>query len=191
MSAILEDFRAPDRARRHALEPSGFHGLFRHLRLRPGNSGRDAVGGAEHERHAVEDLAGRDRTGAGDARMAAALDGAARSICSASSSTPLPPAACTPSPPRARWPRPKYAPKAAQRDLILYTSEQSHSSIEKGAIAIGIGQKNVRKIPVDAEFRMRPEALAEAIERDRAARPAPVLRGGDRGHHFHHQHRSG
>ena len=53
--------------------------------------------------------------------------------------------------------------------LVLYTSEQSHSSIEKGAIAIGIGQKNVRKIPVDAEFRMRPDALADAIERDRAA----------------------
>jgi aromatic-L-amino-acid/L-tryptophan decarboxylase len=53
--------------------------------------------------------------------------------------------------------------------LVLYTSEQSHSSIEKGAIAIGIGQKNIRKIPVDAEFRMRPDALAEAVERDRAA----------------------
>jgi aromatic-L-amino-acid decarboxylase len=53
--------------------------------------------------------------------------------------------------------------------LILYTSEQAHSSIEKGAIAIGVGQKNVRKIQVDAEFRMRPDALAEGIERDRAA----------------------
>ena len=53
--------------------------------------------------------------------------------------------------------------------LILYTSEQSHSSIEKGAIAIGIGQKNVRKIAVDAEFRMRPEALEAAIEHDRAS----------------------
>jgi aromatic-L-amino-acid decarboxylase len=53
--------------------------------------------------------------------------------------------------------------------LILYTSEQAHSSVEKGAIAIGIGQRNVRKISVDAEFRMRPDALAEAIERDRVA----------------------
>ena len=53
--------------------------------------------------------------------------------------------------------------------LVIYTSEQSHSSIEKGAIAIGIGQKNVRKIPVDAEYRMRPDALAAAMEQDRAA----------------------
>jgi aromatic-L-amino-acid/L-tryptophan decarboxylase len=52
--------------------------------------------------------------------------------------------------------------------LVLYTSEQSHSSIEKGAIAIGAGQKNVRKIPVDAEFRMRPDLLQDAVERDRA-----------------------
>src|SRR5690242_6161094 len=51
--------------------------------------------------------------------------------------------------------------------LVLYTSEQSHSSIEKGAIAIGIGQNNVRKIPVDAEFRLRPDALADAIASDR------------------------
>jgi aromatic-L-amino-acid decarboxylase len=53
--------------------------------------------------------------------------------------------------------------------LVLYTSEQAHSSIEKGAIAIGIGQKNVRKIPVDAEFRMHPDALAAAIEWDRTS----------------------
>ena len=51
-------------------------------------------------------------------------------------------------------------------NLVLYTSEQSHSSIEKGAIAAGIGQKHVRKIPTDSEFRMRPDALAKAIEDD-------------------------
>jgi len=53
--------------------------------------------------------------------------------------------------------------------LVVYTSEQAHSSIEKGAIALGIGQDHVRKIPVDAEFRMIPGALAEAVERDLAA----------------------
>lgn len=60
------------------------------------------------------------------------------------------------------------------KDLVLYTSEQSHSSIEKGAIAVGIGQKNVRKVPVDAEFRMRPEALASMIEHDRSAGLRPI-----------------
>jgi aromatic-L-amino-acid decarboxylase len=57
----------------------------------------------------------------------------------------------------------------ARPNLVLYTSEQAHSSIEKGAIALGVGQRNVRKIPVDAEFRMRPEALVAALEGDLAA----------------------
>lgn len=53
--------------------------------------------------------------------------------------------------------------------LRLYISEQAHSSIEKAAITLGIGQAGVRKIPVDAEFRMDPSALAQAIEEDKAA----------------------
>lgn len=62
-------------------------------------------------------------------------------------------------------------------NLTLYTSEQSHSSIEKGAIAVGMGQANVRKVPVDPEFRMRPDALAAMVEEDVAAgrRPCCVV----------------
>jgi aromatic-L-amino-acid decarboxylase len=59
--------------------------------------------------------------------------------------------------------------RGAAPGLVVYTSEESHSSIEKGAIALGIGQNNVRKVPVDGAFRMRPDALAEMIERDVAA----------------------
>jgi len=58
-------------------------------------------------------------------------------------------------------------------NLTLYTSEQSHSSIEKGAIATGIGQKNVRKVPADSEFRMRPDALAAMVQEDVAAGKRP------------------
>lgn len=53
--------------------------------------------------------------------------------------------------------------------LRMYTSEQAHSSIEKGAITLGIGQQGVRKIPTDEVFRMDPQALAQAIEEDIAA----------------------
>ncbi len=53
--------------------------------------------------------------------------------------------------------------------MVLYVSEQAHSSVEKAAIALGIGQANVRKIPVDGEFRMRAEVLEEAIRKDAAA----------------------
>lgn len=54
-------------------------------------------------------------------------------------------------------------------DLVLYTSQESHSSIEKAAICLGIGQKNVRKVPSDAEFRMRVDALDQLIQKDLAA----------------------
>jgi aromatic-L-amino-acid decarboxylase len=63
------------------------------------------------------------------------------------------------------------------RGLVMYTSEQAHSSIEKGAMAVGIGQNNVRHVPVDAAFRMRPGALAEMIERDLAAGLRPFCVG--------------
>jgi aromatic-L-amino-acid decarboxylase len=53
--------------------------------------------------------------------------------------------------------------------LRLYTSDQAHSSIEKGAITLGIGQRGVRKIASDAEFRMEVAALRSAIVEDRAA----------------------
>src|SRR5437867_9016325 len=36
----------------------------------------------------------------------------------------------------------------------IYTSSQAHSSVEKGAIAIGIGEDNVRRIGCNADFRM-------------------------------------
>jgi aromatic-L-amino-acid decarboxylase len=51
--------------------------------------------------------------------------------------------------------------------LRLYCTEHTHSSIEKAAIVLGIGQEGVRKIPSDAEYRMKPELLSAAIEEDR------------------------
>jgi len=50
--------------------------------------------------------------------------------------------------------------------LRVYCSEQAHSSVDKGAITLGIGHENVVHVPVDAEFRMRPEALRTLIEAD-------------------------
>jgi aromatic-L-amino-acid decarboxylase len=53
--------------------------------------------------------------------------------------------------------------------LRLYCSEETHSSIEKAGITLGIGRTGTRKIATDAEFRMDPAALASAIAEDRAA----------------------
>jgi aromatic-L-amino-acid decarboxylase len=68
---------------------------------------------------------------------------------------------------------PEARENGASGNLTLYTSEQSHSSIEKAAIALGIGSRNVRKIPVDADFCMRVDALADAIARDLKAGKKP------------------
>jgi aromatic-L-amino-acid decarboxylase len=53
--------------------------------------------------------------------------------------------------------------------LRLYASEQAHSSVEKSLIALGLGQRSLRKVEADAEFRMDAAALTRAIEEDRAA----------------------
>jgi aromatic-L-amino-acid decarboxylase len=52
--------------------------------------------------------------------------------------------------------------------LRVYASEHAHSSVEKAALALGIGLTNVVKIETDGEFRMRPDALDEAIIADLA-----------------------
>jgi aromatic-L-amino-acid decarboxylase len=57
--------------------------------------------------------------------------------------------------------------------LRVYASEQSHSSIEKAVIALGLGQRSLVKIPADSEFRMNPEALAQLVEEDRRAGALP------------------
>lgn len=51
--------------------------------------------------------------------------------------------------------------------LRVYASEQAHSSIDKGIITLGLGQKSLRKIPVDDQFRMNAKALADAIDEDK------------------------
>src|ERR687894_1406770 len=57
--------------------------------------------------------------------------------------------------------------------LRVYASEQAHSSVEKCALTLGLGQRSLRKIAADAEFRMDAAALARAIEEDRAAGHLP------------------
>ena len=59
--------------------------------------------------------------------------------------------------------------------LRLYCSEHAHSSVDKGALALGFGSSGIVKIAADDQFRMRPEALADAIARDRAAGALPCV----------------
>jgi aromatic-L-amino-acid decarboxylase len=54
--------------------------------------------------------------------------------------------------------------------LRIYASDQAHSSTEKAAITLGVGELNVRRVPSDAVYRMNVAALRKLIEED--------LRGG-------------
>src|ERR1700683_3559999 len=47
--------------------------------------------------------------------------------------------------------------------LVMYTSEQAHSSVEKAGITLGIGQDNIRKIPEVHAFRMRVDFLRKTV----------------------------
>src|SRR5206468_11816992 len=56
----------------------------------------------------------------------------------------------------------------------VYASEHAHSSVDKAVITLGLGHENLRRIAVDAEYRMRSDLLRQAIEEDRRAGHAPL-----------------
>ncbi|WP_296268465.1 DOPA decarboxylase [Pseudomonas sp. UBA6562] len=58
--------------------------------------------------------------------------------------------------------------QAQAKPLIVYVSAQAHSSVDKAALLAGFGRDNIRLIPTDAHYALRPEALQAAIERDLA-----------------------
>jgi aromatic-L-amino-acid/L-tryptophan decarboxylase len=59
----------------------------------------------------------------------------------------------------------------------IYTSDQAHSAAEKSAIALGVGEENVRRVPSDDEFRMEISTLRRIIAQDRqeAFQPLAVV----------------
>jgi aromatic-L-amino-acid decarboxylase len=59
--------------------------------------------------------------------------------------------------------------------LVAYTSNQAHSSIEKGAKIAGIGRKNLRLIDVDATFAMRADLLEKQVAEDKRAGLLPFF----------------
>jgi aromatic-L-amino-acid decarboxylase len=58
--------------------------------------------------------------------------------------------------------------------LRIYASDQAHSSVEKAAITLGIGERNVRRVPCEANYRMDVSALRSAIETDSRAGLLPM-----------------
>ena len=58
--------------------------------------------------------------------------------------------------------------------LAVYCSDQTHSSIDKAVIAVGLGHESLRKIPSNDRFEMRADLLREAIGRDLAQGVLPI-----------------
>ena len=67
--------------------------------------------------------------------------------------------------------------QAETQPLVVYTSAHSHSSVDKAALLAGFGRANVRVVAHDANYAMRPDALADAIAADLRAgnRPCAIV----------------
>jgi aromatic-L-amino-acid decarboxylase len=61
------------------------------------------------------------------------------------------------------------------RPGVLYTSTQAHASVTKSAKLAGIFPDRIRTVAVDEQFRMRVEALGDAIDKDRGIGLRPFL----------------
>jgi aromatic-L-amino-acid decarboxylase len=66
------------------------------------------------------------------------------------------------------------ANETGTRGGVIYASEQVHMSIPKAVALLGIGRANLRLIPVDDQFQMRPDALQATIAADREAGDIPI-----------------
>jgi aromatic-L-amino-acid decarboxylase len=63
--------------------------------------------------------------------------------------------------------------QAEPQPLVVYTSAHSHSSVDKAALLAGFGRANIRVVPHDEKYAMRPDALAGAIAADLLAGAKP------------------
>jgi aromatic-L-amino-acid decarboxylase len=56
--------------------------------------------------------------------------------------------------------------QGGEAPLVVYASDQGHSSIEKAALLAGFGRKHLRLIPTDDQHAIRLDLLQTAIEKD-------------------------
>jgi aromatic-L-amino-acid decarboxylase len=59
--------------------------------------------------------------------------------------------------------------------ITAYCTAHTHSSVEKAMMIAGLGRENLRLVPADQDFAMRPDALAELIAADRTAGLLPAF----------------
>jgi aromatic-L-amino-acid/L-tryptophan decarboxylase len=71
--------------------------------------------------------------------------------------------------------------RAATGQLLIYGSSETHNCLLKGAVVIGIGSDNFRKVPVDDDYRIRIDLLQQMISEDRTAGNIPFCIVGNAG----------
>lgn len=59
--------------------------------------------------------------------------------------------------------------------LVMYVSDQAHSSVARAARALGFRPDQVRVLPVDSSFRLDPRTVEAAMEADARAGRRPLL----------------
>lgn len=65
--------------------------------------------------------------------------------------------------------------------LVVYASDQVHNCVDKAVDLLGIGLQQLRKVPTDERFRIRPDLLRAAVEADRRAGLSPAIVVGSAG----------
>jgi len=65
--------------------------------------------------------------------------------------------------------------QAEEAPLVVYASDQAHSSIPKAALLAGFGADNLRLVPTDDEHALRADLLEAAVAEDRAAGRTPCV----------------
>ena len=65
--------------------------------------------------------------------------------------------------------------------LVVYASEEAHGCVDKAVDLLGLGTRRLRAIPSDERFRVRVDALEEAIAADRRAGRRPAIVVGNAG----------
>lgn len=71
--------------------------------------------------------------------------------------------------------------RALPRDMVLYGSVETHSSIQKAVELLGLGREALRKIPVNDQYQMDVQALQAALRDDRQAGLRPFCVVGNAG----------
>ncbi len=64
---------------------------------------------------------------------------------------------------------------ADYRSAAVYLTDQAHHCIDKALRIAGLAEAPIRRVPMDASYRMRPDALARIIADDRARGLRPWL----------------